>query len=48
MMRIFFRSRDFDTVEEESRFAPLPVGLGYRQAIEMLRSNGGADTQSLR
>ena len=46
--RIFFRSRDFDTVEEESRFAPLPVGLGYRQAIEMLRSNGGADTQSLR
>jgi hypothetical protein len=46
--RIFFRSRDFDTVEEESRFAPLPVGLGYRQAIEMLHANGGAETESLR
>jgi hypothetical protein len=46
--RVFFKSRDFDTVEEESRFAPLPVGLGYRQAIEMLRANGGADTESLR
>ncbi len=46
--RVFFKSRNFDTVEEESRFAPLPVGLGYRQAIELLRSLGGAEAESLR
>ncbi len=46
--RIVFRSRIFDTVEEESQFAPLPVGLGYRKAIERMRSNGGAETESVR
>ncbi len=46
--RVFLKSRTFDTVEEESRFAPLPVELGYRQAIEMLRSNGGEPSESLR
>ncbi len=46
--RMVFRSRIFDTVEEESQFAPLPVGLGYREAIERMRSNGAAETESVR
>lgn len=36
--RVFFKSRSFNTTEEESHFAPVPVGLTYQQAIEMLRS----------
>ena len=35
--RVLFKTKSFDTVEEESRFAPIPSGLGYAQAIEMLR-----------
>jgi hypothetical protein len=38
--RVFFKTRSFSTTEEESRFAPVPVGLSYQQAIEMLRSGG--------
>ena len=37
--RVFFKTRSFDTIEEESRFAPVPAGLTYQQAIQMLRSN---------
>ncbi|HUX44080.1 MAG TPA: hypothetical protein VMV57_04950 [Terracidiphilus sp.] len=37
--RIFFRSKSFDTLEEETHFAPVPVGLSYQQAIRMLRSD---------
>ena len=36
--RVFFKSRSFDTTEEESHFAPVPLGMSYQQAIEMLRS----------
>ncbi len=36
--RVVLKSRTFDTTEEETRFAPLPVGLGYQKAIEMLRA----------
>jgi hypothetical protein len=37
--RVFIRTKIFDTEEEESRFAPVPVGMDYRQAIEMLLEN---------
>jgi len=37
--RVLFRTRNFDTVEDESHFEPLPVGMGYRQAIQMLRTD---------
>ena len=37
--RVVFKSRIFDTTEEESRFAPLPVGLGYQKAIAMMRGS---------
>jgi hypothetical protein len=36
--RVFFKTRVFDTTEEESRFAPLPSDPGYGQAIETLRA----------
>jgi hypothetical protein len=35
--RVFFMARVFDTTEEETKFEPLPTGLSYRKAIEMLR-----------
>jgi hypothetical protein len=39
--RVVIRTRVFDTTEEESQFAPVPAGLSYSQAIEMLRGNTG-------
>jgi hypothetical protein len=37
--RVLIRTRVFDTEEQESGFAPIPVGLTYDKAIEMLRPN---------
>ena len=39
--RIFFRSRVFDTTEEETQFTPAPPGVSYAQAIEMLQGETG-------
>jgi hypothetical protein len=39
--RVVFKNKSFDTVEVESDFVPVPVGLSYRQAIQMLRSGTG-------
>jgi hypothetical protein len=39
--RVVFKNKTFDTVEIESDFVPVPVGLSYRQAIEMLRAGDG-------
>jgi len=36
--RVVIRTRVFDTTEDETQFAPVPVGMGYQQAIEMLRT----------
>jgi len=35
--RVFFKTRSFDTLEEQSQFAPVPVAMTYQQAIQMLR-----------
>ncbi len=37
-LRILFKTKVFNTVEQMSRYAPVPQGLDYRQAIRMLRS----------
>ena len=37
--RLIFKTRSFDTTEDETQFVPVPVGLGYGQAIQILRSN---------
>jgi hypothetical protein len=39
-LRVLFKTRSFDTVEEMTQYAPVPAGIDYRQAIQMLR--GGA------
>ena len=39
--RVVFKTKVFDTTEDESQFAPLPVGLSYQQAIQMM--NTGSD-----
>jgi hypothetical protein len=38
--RVFFTTKVFDTTEDESRFAPLPAGLSYKQAIQMVEAEG--------
>lgn len=37
--RIFFFSKAYDTLQEESHFAPVPSNLSYRDAIKMLRAD---------
>jgi hypothetical protein len=41
-LRVLFKTRSFDTVQEMTRYAPVPDGLDYRQAIQMLRSGSGS------
>ena len=36
--RVVFKSRVFDTTEDETQFSPLQQGMSYQKAIEMLRS----------
>ncbi len=35
-VRVVFRRRIFDTTEEQTHYAPVPVGISYRQAIALL------------
>jgi hypothetical protein len=35
--RVLIRNRAFDTVEETTKYEPVPAGLAYQQAIAMLR-----------
>lgn len=35
--RVLFKTRVFDTTEDQTRWAPLPAGLDYKKAIAMLR-----------
>jgi len=35
--RVVWKTRVFDTTEDETGYQPVPVGLGYQKAIEMLR-----------
>jgi hypothetical protein len=37
-LRVLFKTRNFDTEEEMTRYSPVPVGIDYRQAIQMLRA----------
>ncbi len=36
--RVVWKTRVFDTTEDESGYQPVPSGLGYQKAIELLRS----------
>jgi hypothetical protein len=37
-LRILFKTKNIDTTEEMSGYAPVPAGIDYRQAIQMLRA----------
>jgi hypothetical protein len=39
--RVFIKTRSFDTTEEQTQYARVPVGLSYQKAIEMLRTESG-------
>jgi len=45
-LRILFKTRYFDTDEQMTRYSPVPAGLDYRQAIEMLRAGPAAPPQN--
>jgi hypothetical protein len=46
-LRILFKNKSFDTLEEMTNYAPVSPGLDYKKAIEMLRSgSGGVTTHS--
>jgi hypothetical protein len=36
-LRILFKEKSFDSVQEMTQYAPLPANLDYRKAIQMLR-----------
>jgi hypothetical protein len=36
--RVVFKNKVFDTTEDQSLFVPVPVGLKYQQAIQILRT----------
>jgi len=40
-LRILFKSKNIDTIEEMSQYVPVPAGIDYRQAIRLLRSGDG-------
>ena len=43
--RVLFKTRSFDTTEDQSHFEPVPVGLTYQEAVQKLRSDqNGTDT----
>lgn len=42
--RVLFKARSFDTTEEQTQFVPVPTGMTYQQAIQMLRSGQGTQT----
>lgn len=37
--RVVFKTRVFDTTEEQTHFAPVPQGMSYQQAIGLLRQD---------
>jgi hypothetical protein len=44
-LRVLFKARNFDTVEEMTQYAPVAAGLDYRQAIQLLRADAGSSAQ---
>jgi hypothetical protein len=44
-LRILFKTKNFDTTEEMTCYAPVPAGLDYRQAIQLLRATARSPNQ---
>ena len=45
-MRILFKTKEFNTNEQMTQYAPVTTGLDYRQAIQMLRPGVGSTAQA--
>jgi hypothetical protein len=45
--RVFLKSVKLDTTLELSQFSPLKAGLGYQQAVQMLRGDARANAESI-
>jgi hypothetical protein len=45
-LRVLFKTKIFNTVEQMSRYAPVQAGMDYRQAIQMLRKEEAGAPQS--
>lgn len=43
--RLVFKTKVFDTTIDQSQFAPLPVGLSYQQAIQMMHTETAERTR---
>jgi hypothetical protein len=46
--RVFFKTRSFDTTEEESTFTAMPPGMTYAQAIRVLEGDSAQPSESNR
>jgi hypothetical protein len=44
-LRILIKTKNIDTVEEMTGYAPVPAGIDYREAIKMLRSGPESSAQ---
>jgi hypothetical protein len=46
--RVLWKTKNSDSVQDYSQFSPVPAGLNYKQAIQMLRAGSGASAQASR
>jgi hypothetical protein len=47
-LRIVWKNKALDTVEEMSQYRPIPAGVDYKQAIQILRSEPAPPAHTLR
>ena len=45
-LRILFKTKNIDTAEEMTEYTPVPSGLGYQDAIRMLRAGAGSTAEA--
>ena len=46
--RVLWKVKNSDSVQDYNQFSPVPVGLSYKQAIQMLRAGSGGSAQASR
>jgi hypothetical protein len=46
--RVLWKTKNSDSVQDYSQFSPVPTGLSYKQAIQMLRAGPGGNAQASR
>ena len=46
--RVLWKTKNSDSVQDYSQFSPVPAGLSYKQAIQMLRAGPGGSAQANR